>query len=94
MTEKLFDAMLSGAIPVYYGPDLAQFDLPTDIAVEIKKSKVPIAELLASLSEQEIERRLDIIKSFLESANFQNNWLAESVFLKVHEVIRDYIKSH
>lgn len=94
ITEKLFDAMLSGSIPVYYGPDLSQFDLPADIAIEIKKSKVPIRELLASLSDEEIERRLGIIKRFLESQSFRENWLAESVFLKAHDAIKGYIESH
>ncbi|NBU71329.1 MAG: hypothetical protein EBS53_07760 [Bacteroidetes bacterium] len=94
ITEKLFDTMLSGSIPVYFGPDLAQFDLPADIAIEIKKIDVPLGELLASLTEKDIERRLGIIKDFLESSNFRDNWLAESVFLKAFYAIKRYIDSH
>lgn len=94
ITEKLFDVMLSGSIPVYYGPDLSQFDLPADIAIEIKKSRIPIGELLASLTDDEIERRLGIIENLLGSSSFRDNWLAESVFLKAHNVIKNYIDDH
>lgn len=94
ITEKLFDAMLSGSIPVYYGPSLSQFNLPADIAIEIKNSKVPIGKQLKALSDEEIERRLEHIKNFLGSQNFRDNWLAESVFLKVHNEIKVYMNEH
>ena len=94
VTEKLFDTILSGSIPVYYGPDLSQFGLPTDLAIEIKKIHIPVGEYISSLTEAQIERRLEIIENFLESSNFQDNWLAESVFLKVHNAIKDYIDEY
>lgn len=94
ITEKLFDAILSGSIPVYYGPDLSQFGLPTDLAIEIKKIPVPIGEYLASFTDEEIARRLGVIEDFLGSSNFRDTWLAESVFLKAHNAIKSYIESH
>lgn len=94
ITEKLFDSLLSGTIPVYYGPDLGEFDLPATIALEIKKIGVPIGECLASLTDEDIKSRLDGIKNFLESQNFQENWLAESVYAKVYETIHSYIEQH
>lgn len=94
ITEKLFDAILSGSIPVYYGPDLSQFGLPADLAIEIKKIHVPIGEYLASFTDEEIERRLGIIEEFLGSSHFHDTWLAESVLLKAHNLIKNYIDEH
>ena len=34
MSEKLFDALVGGCIPVYVGPDLADFDIPSGLYVK------------------------------------------------------------
>lgn len=94
ITEKLFDAILSGSIPVYYGPDLSQFGLPADLAIEIKKIYAPIGDYLASFTDEEIGRRLGIIEEFLGSSHFYDTWLAESVFLKVYNLIKIYINKN
>jgi hypothetical protein len=94
ITEKLFDSILSGSIPVYYGPDLSQFGLPVDIAIEIKKIRAPIGEYLLSLTDEEIRMRLEVIQNFLTSSSFRDVWLAESVFLKAHNEIKSYFDEH
>lgn len=94
ITEKLFDSILSGSIPVYYGPALSQFGLPVDIAIEIKKINAPISEYLSSLTDEEVGRRLEIIENFLTGPSFRDVWLAESVFLKAHNEIKRYFDEH
>lgn len=94
ITEKLFDVILAGSIPIYYGPDLSQFGLPDGLAIEIKKFGIPIGQVMASITEEDIKARLEVITDFLNSSDFQDNWLAESVFLKAQKVIQSYIAEH
>lgn len=36
ITEKFFDALAAGCIPIYYGPDLDRYGIPSDIYVKIE----------------------------------------------------------
>lgn len=93
MTEKLFDAILAGSIPIFYGARLSQFGFPEGLAVEVKNCEVPIGEVILSMTDEEVARRLGILREFLESEAFQNNWLAESVYLKVWTMIEKFMRS-
>lgn len=94
LTEKLFDAILAGSIPIFYGADLSQFNFPEGLAIQVKNSKLPVGQAISSMTDEEIDRRLHILREFLESETFQENWLAESVYLKVESMIEDYIAKH
>ena len=92
ITEKLFDAILAGSIPVFYGGTLSRFGLPDGLAIEIKKYKSPIGEVIISMTESEIKQRLRIMKEFLGSKEFEDTWLAESVYRKVLIIIEKYLE--
>lgn len=93
ITEKLFDSILAGSIPVFYGAVLSQFRLPDGLAVEIKNFNHPIGQVIESMTESEVAQRLRIMKEFLESEEFRDTWLAESVYRKVLSIIEDYIET-
>lgn len=92
ITEKLFDSIFAGSIPVYYGAALSKFGLPDGLAVEIKNLSRPISQVICSMTEPEVTQRLRIIKEFLESKEFQDTWLADSVYLSAMNIIYEYFK--
>lgn len=94
ITEKLFDSILAGSIPVFYGAALSQFGLPNGLAVEIKNYKYPIGQVIISMTESEVALRLKIMKEFLGSEEFRDTWLAESVYRKVMIVIKDFLETN
>lgn len=38
MSEKLFDALISGCIPIYVGPDVRDFEVPSELVVQSQAS--------------------------------------------------------
>ena len=70
--EKIFDPMLSGTIPIYYGqPNL--IDIPPDTYIRIEKTVTPldIVEIVKRISQERIKNYRDNIYKFLisKSAN-------------------------
>lgn len=50
MTEKLFDSFFSGCIPIYVGPDLRQFPIPTNLYFQAKPNLKSINDFLSEAS--------------------------------------------
>lgn len=68
VSEKLFNAVMSGAVPLYVGPPLGEFEIPLEIAVEMGKTNASFAEVIQSLSEAD--------KDAIRIAG--RNWLGDS----------------
>ncbi len=66
--EKIFDPMISGSIPVYYGQDLSK-NIPSNAYIKIyeKTSGKEIVEKLQSLTEQQKKEYRKNIYKFLNS---------------------------
>lgn len=59
ITEKFFDAVSAGCIPIYYGPNLDAYGVPQDIYIKIDDS-VQVAELLSRLERMTIEDQTNL----------------------------------
>jgi hypothetical protein len=56
VSEKLFNAIRAGAVPIYVGPPLDLFGIPNSVAIQAPASAVSIAETFAdSCSKQQID---------------------------------------
>jgi hypothetical protein len=88
ISEKLFDALISGTIPLYIGPDLKKSGLPIGIAIQISGTSSEIVEIINTLSEFEIRRLLANGRAFLTSGQFLNRWTEESVYKLIAEEIK------
>lgn len=72
VTEKVFDALLAGAVPVYLGaPDLASL-VPPDVFVDVTAfgDYAELVRHLQALSERDVGAMRDAGRAFLESAAF------------------------
>jgi hypothetical protein len=43
MSEKLFDALIAGCIPIYVGPSVADYGIPRDLVVEVEPTVLSVA---------------------------------------------------
>jgi len=72
VTEKIFDAFLSGCIPIYLGaPDITDF-VPSDTFIDVRHFQ-DLSELhhfLSQISEAEAVRYLEAARDFLNSPAF------------------------
>lgn len=93
VTEKIFDSMLAGCIPIYKGPDLKRVGIPEGLVIPFDRNIDDLTEYLSQIPEIQIDGRLSQIESYLGSENFKYNWLAESVFANVASEIDALISS-
>lgn len=85
VSEKLFDALFAGCIPIYLGPELHNFGFPAGLVVEVEGSVDSIREGLATA------RGLDFVKweelriRFLTNPETISRWNSDDVY---DEVVR------
>ena len=88
--EKIFDPMLSGSIPVYYGHD--ELDIPKDIYIRINENVIPkeLMHFLESFDEDKLNEYRNKIYDFLvskEADRYRNEYWAN----KILDIIKDKI---
>ena len=72
LTEKIFDPMFAGAVPVYLGaPDIIDF-VPKECFVDMRdfKSYAKLEEFLGNMSEEEYRKYIDAINRFIGSDKY------------------------
>jgi hypothetical protein len=94
ITEKIFDALMGGSIPLYIGPDLSKFDLPDKIALTVKDPSANPIELIKSLDNSEIREILSNIHAFVSSETFIRNWTAAGVYRQVLKELETFFRQH
>lgn len=69
ITEKIFDAMFAGCVPVYWGPDNTAHHIPADCYIDASKlsGSQAIHERLASLDDRQCSDIVESIDSYLRS---------------------------
>ena len=93
VTEKLFDAVLNGAIPIYVGPRLESVGLPSGIAIEISGKIGEIEKVLKFESKAKVQARLDEMQRFVCSPDFLNYWSSEVVHEQLADVSISFFKA-
>ncbi len=73
LTEKIFDAMVAGSVPIYLGaPDIERF-IPTDCFVDMRNYKTmdELEQSLAGVSEETYNKYIAAINRFLTSDGYR-----------------------
>ena len=91
LTEKLFDALLAGSIPIFFGPDLNDYGLPDNIFINLRGNERDILTRIAQMSDNEIIAYLKNIAAFLNDQSQYGKWVAEYVFQETARLIYQYI---
>lgn len=91
LSEKLFNALLAGCIPIYIGPELTKFKLPRGIAIEIHE---PLAETILTrtteLSEESALVMIENIRNFLKDPVAFNYWSINQGLERLSDIIFDF----
>ena len=93
LTEKLFDAMLMGAIPIYVGPNLDAFGIPQTTYIPVSPNSNEICRVISELNKFEVSTYLDQIRRFITSDYFFDTWCDEAPYGKIANRIQSYINS-
>lgn len=79
VSEKIIDALLAGAIPIYKGPSLDQFGIPDDCYLRMPDDYRMIPALIGSLSSQEQVALYEAGREFCNSEELSKNWSPRAV---------------
>lgn len=88
VTEKIFDAMAAGVVPIYLGaPDIEKF-VPANCFIDATKfrSLVDLHKYLNSINEEEYEKYIQNIKAFFVSDQYQK-FSQESFAKEILEIL-------
>jgi len=90
-SEKLFDAIYDGTIPLYIGPNISDSGLPENIGINIEGGVKEIEEITTTLSDTRVLEILTNGREFLESELFHSNWKEAGVYAQISEEIQKYL---
>jgi hypothetical protein len=92
ISEKLFDALIGGSIPIYFGPNLANTGIPEDLVIRCNPNGANLVEIVRSTNENEVKRILAGIESFLSGGEFPL-WDSAAVNLEICAKIDEFVRS-
>ena len=87
VSEKLLNAIISGCIPIYVGPDLSDFGFPRNIAVEVGRNPKLMIDVFFNLSAIKKEEIRKVGRIWIESELSYERWGVEPGFEKLTDIL-------
>jgi len=87
VSEKIFDAIFAGTVPLYIGPSLQKLGLPSNIAIPIRGDREEILTILQTITNEDVIKILKAGKSFLKGKVYLNEWTENVVYRRIAERI-------
>ena len=88
VSEKIFDAIYAGTVPLYIGPPLQKFGLPSNIAIPIRGEREEVLTILQTITGEDVMRILKAGETFLKGKVYLNEWTENVVYRKIAERIK------
>jgi hypothetical protein len=89
MTEKLFDCLFSGTLPVYVGPSLESFGIPKFIAIQADPDFESVAKAMHLAKKVDLIRWREHSLEWLNSKGIEEKWSSEYVIPKIVGIIEE-----
>jgi hypothetical protein len=93
VSEKLFNAILSGAIPLYIGPPLGDMGIPEDVCLALPKSisAKEIKEKLDQLTGQDVSKLKQAGRSWILNEKTLNEWSHDLAWERIGQSISKFL---
>jgi hypothetical protein len=92
VSEKIFDSMINGCIPLYSGPKIPTELIPLNSYITLPSNPRLLLKALESLKSTEIESILTSINEFISSPKFIEIWEREAVFIRIGTALSAHIE--
>ena len=83
LTEKLFDSFFSGCIPVYVGPNLKNFDIPSELFVQCQPNIESIELGIREALTIDYQKWSIAVTSWINEPEVISLWEANSIYNKI-----------
>ena len=90
-SEKIFDAMINGSIPIYVGPRSSNVHLPNNLYLWSNGSIDELKLLVETFTEKDSADMLKSMKNYFLSDEFSESWQSEKVYEKIAKEIKALI---
>ena len=89
LSEKLFDVMFSGCIPIYVGPNLANYEIPDYLYIQAKPEISDIKEKILNAKSKDYSEWLDKLRIWSKDPKTYNNWSKDLFVSKIFSNIEN-----
>lgn len=83
LTEKLFDSLFAGTIPVYVGPQLTDYNIPTSIAIQAEASLEGVRDGISRALALDYATWNRTASSWLQESDVVSEWSAKAVYQEI-----------
>lgn len=87
VSEKIFDSMINGCIPLYFGPKISNELVPLNTYIKLPDRPQEMLDILESIKPEEIEELLNSIQDYMKSSLFTTIWGREKVYTNLGKKI-------
>jgi hypothetical protein len=94
ITEKIFDALFSGCIPIYVGPKLEEFGFPKSLYVQADANLRDIDRAIKSVEKIDYTEWSNIKDEWLSRESNKETWSADSVNKRIAYEIEKFVSSN
>lgn len=91
LTEKLFDAFFAKCIPVYVGPRVADFGIPSDLVIQAEPTLVGVRNAMKRASEVDPTLWSTSVDFWLSQKDTRKEWEANAVVSRTIGEIHKYL---
>ena len=93
LSEKLFDAVIAGCVPLYVGPPLALYGIPDSIAVILPQRAEAFTEAVRSLTADEKRAVLRAGRTWLADDETHRRWAMPNALARLADEISHAIET-
>lgn len=90
ITEKFFDALFSGCVPIYVGPNLEEFEIPNNLYVQAESNLNSIEHAIESVKRIEYTEWIAHRDEWLSRENVRDTWSADAVNKRIASEIKNF----
>jgi hypothetical protein len=90
LSEKLFDALLSGCIPIYVGPNLLDFEFPQNLYLQAKPNLVDIKLKFEEAKKINFVEWTNNLNLWLKDSKTYENWSKDLFLPKLLKIVQNY----
>jgi hypothetical protein len=91
MSEKLFDALIAGCIPIYVGPSVADYGIPADLVIEVEPTVMSVASGIKAVKRIDYAAFQEKLHVWLSQESTEQRHLGSHVMDRaIDSVYRDY----
>ena len=94
MSEKLFDSLFAGTLPIYVGPNPADFGIPEFVAIHAKPDINSIMKAIEQARTIELESWRSSVLSWLKSEGVEQAWSGPFVVQQIIDRIDEALLPH